>query len=523
MEVSPYLEDRVKLTKNLTVTAGLRVYYAPLPYGPPSSETNFIPSSYSLASAPTVNSSGQTVQTAASAANPLNGLVFNGPALSLPQNFSNAHNWYYGPIVGFALDVFGDGRTSLRGGYGFTYTRVFTNQDCSFACGTNPPAISTVSLSNVAFPNVVGTGTARPATAAAVSAADQGIRQSQIQSYSLGLQHEFPHSFIASVTGASSQARHLLGTWNANQPLASNGFDYDPRIANANYYTANSSPASGYNGYYYQTAATATAAQPAAQFSPYPGYAAISQYNTRQDQNWNALELSLKHPVTSSVFFTVAYTYSHDLTDYTSAASALGTFNVLDPYHPARSYGNAEGLDYRHSVGITAIYSLPIFAHGQGLVHNTLGGWRFSDITTLRSGTAITPSLTSSYQGATARPNRVPGQGTNGPKTVAAWFNTAAFTPAAVLNTAANPLFGFYGNAATGSIRGPGLIDFDMALYKEFHINQATYFEFRSESFNVFNHTNFTTINAQVGNANYGRATASADARVLEFSGRFHF
>ena len=200
------------------------------------------------------------------------------------------------------------------------------------------------------------------------------------------------------------------GTWNANQPLPVGGFDYDPRIANSNYFTTGGAAASGWNPYYYQTAGTATTAQPAAQFSPYPGYAAISQYNTRQDQNWNALELSLKHPVTTDLFFTVAYTYSHDLTNYTSANSALGTFNVVDPYHPSRYYGNAEGLDFRHSVGITAIYNLPIFQHGSGLVHNTLGGWRLSDITTLRSGTAITPSITSSFQGGTVRPNRVAGQ-----------------------------------------------------------------------------------------------------------------
>ena len=62
-----------------------------------------------------------------------------------------------------------------------------------------------------------------------------------------------------------------------------------------------------------------------------------------------------------------------------------------------------------------------------------------------------------------------------------------------------------------------------MALYKEFHVNEATFFEFRGEAFNVFNHTNFTTINAQVGNANYGRATAATDPRIFEFSGRFHF
>lgn len=497
-EVSPYVEDRIKLTKNVTLTAGVRLYYSPVPSGPTNTETNFIPSAYSISNAPIVASNGTTTQTVASAAHPLNGLLFNGSKSGLTSNFSSTRSWYAGPEIGLAWDVFGDGKTSLRGGYGITYTRIFTNQDCSFACATNPPAIQSVSLSGVNFPNVVGSGTAKPATIAAVSAADQGIQATQVQSYSVGIQHEFAHNFIASATGASSQARHLLGTWNLNQALPTDSYDYNPLIATANY-----------TPYYYQTAAST-----AAQFSPYPGYAAISSFQTRQNQNWNALELSLKHPVTNSLFFTVAYTYSHDLTDYTSASSTAGTFNVVDPYHPWRYYGNAEGLDFRHSVGITLIYQLPIFAQGNSLWHKTLGGWSFSDITTLRSGTAITPSLSISGQGLSVRPNVMAGQGIAGPKTQLKWFNTAAFTA---------PGAGHYGNAQTGIIRGPGLETFDMALYKQFHINEATYFEFRAEAFNIFNHTNFTSINAALGNALFGQATAAADPRILEFSGRFHF
>ncbi|ADW71215.1 TonB-dependent receptor [Granulicella tundricola] len=494
MEVSPYLEDRFKLTKTVTVTAGLRGYYMPLPYGPPKFETNFIPTSYSLAAAPTVAASGAITNSAASSANPLNGLVTNGPGTGVPQNFSGAHTWYAGPVFGLAWDVFGDGKTSFKGGYGITFTRVFTNQDCSFACAVNPPAIQSVSLVNPTFPAVVGTGAVRPATIAAVSAADQNIQATQVQSYSAGVQHEFPHNFIASATGASSQVRHLLGTWNYNQSLHTGVYDFDPSI--------NSGSVSPY---YYQPAGFATPAQ----FSPYPGYAAITTYTSRQNQNWNALELSLKHPVTKGLFATVAYTYSHDLSTFTS-----GTYSVVDPYNPSRYYGNAEGLDCRHSMGITLIYDLPIFENSSGLSHKLLGGWKFSDITTLRSGTALTPGLSVATQGNAVRPDKVVGTSIVGPHIKAQWFNTAAYV---------RPANGFYGNAATGSVRGPGLVDFDMALYKEFHYNETTYFEFRAESFNTFNHTNFTTINTTFGASAFGQATNAADPRILEFAGRVHF
>ncbi len=70
----------------------------------------------------------------------------------MPPNFSNNHVWYVGPLAGFAWDVFGDGKMSIRGGYGLTYTRIFTNQDCSFSCASNPPAFQSTNLQNPSFP-----------------------------------------------------------------------------------------------------------------------------------------------------------------------------------------------------------------------------------------------------------------------------------------------------------------------------------------------------------------------------------
>ena len=213
--------------------------------------------------------------------------------------------------------------------------------------------------------------------------------------------------------------------------------------------------------------------------------------------------------MTTNLFLTVAYTWSHDLTDHVG-----GSFSAIDPYNPSRYYGNAEGLNFPQSLSVTAIYNLPFLREAKGFKGGVLGGWKLSDITTLRSGTSLSPGLSISNQGNAVRPDRVPGTSIHGPRTQAQWFNKAAFRA---------PQPGFYGNGATGSIQGPGLIDFDMSLYKEFHFTESNYFEFRSEAFNIFNHTNFTTINTTVGNSNYGRATAATDPRILEFALRYHF
>ena len=406
---------------------------------------------------------------------------------AIPNNFSNNHVWYVGPLAGFAWDVFGDGKTSLRGGYGITYTRIFTNQDCSFSCASNPPVLGSSNLTNANFPNPLGTGTAKAATIAALSASDPNIQSTQVQSYSLIAQREFAHNWIASAAGAASTAHHIVSTLNYNQPLPYQGYDFNPAI-NA-----------GVNSpYYYQPATSAAPAQ----YSPYPGYAAISTLETGQNQNWNALELSVRHPVSNNLFLTLSYTFSKDLAD-----------NPLDPYHPYRYYGPVAGLNFPHSFAGTAIYSLP-GAHLTGLEGLAFGGWKLSDITTLRSGTSVSPGLSISKQGNAVRPDRVPGAVIKGPKTQAQWFNTAAFVA---------PAPGYYGNAGTGIIQGPGLILFDMALYKEFHINEATYFEFRAEAFNVFNHTNFTSLSANSGASTFGTVTGANDPRILEFAGRFHF
>jgi hypothetical protein len=496
-EFSPYVEDRFKMTKNLTLTAGIRFFHMPLPYGPPQSETNFVPSAYVAANAPIVNASGTI--TATSTYNPLNGLVTNG-VNGTPNNFSNQHIWYAGPLAGFAWDVFGDGKTSLRGGYGITYTRIFTNQDCSFACATNPPAIQSSNLQNPSFPNPVGTGIAKAPTIAALSAGAQNLQATSVQSFSLTLQREFAPNWIASAAYAGSLARHVVGQSNINlapafTSTAGVNYDFNPAI--------NTGAASPYAPQQNGSAQTN---------SPYQGYAAINSYETQQGQNWNALELSLRHPVTTNLFLTVAYTYSKDLSDQSSATgSALTT---VDPYHPSRYYGNAEGLNFPHSLAITAIYNLPFFANARGIKNLALGGWKLSDITTLRSGTSQTPFLSISNQGDSLRPDRVPGTSIKGPKTRTEWFNTAAFVA---------PKPGYYGNSATGSIQGPGLIDFDMALYKDFHITEGNFFEFRSEAFNVFNHTNFTTISTTLGSSTYGNATAATDPRILEVALRYHF
>lgn len=84
-------------------------------------------------------------------------------------------------------------------------------------------------------------------------------------------------------------------------------------------------------------------------------------------------------------------------------------------------------------------------------------------------------------------------------------------------------MFGKFGNAGPGILTGPGLVNFDMGLYKDFAITERARLQFRSEFFNVFNHTNFAGINATFGSGAYGQVTSALDPRILEFSLRLHY
>lgn len=481
--ISPYVQDRWRATNNLTLTAGLRVSYLPAPHAQRGYLSIFNPALYNPNEAPIVNADGTITPTANY--NPLNGLIFNG-LNGVPLSVSNQHDWALGPQFGFAYNLFGNGKTAIRGGYGITYNRVPTGTDCSYFCSNNPPRVATLTLVNPSFPNSIGAAAAPPGAPTLVSQ-DIGLHPAaRIQTYSLGVEHQFRDNWVASVTGAGDVGHHIGTYWNRNQPLPDPPYQFNPLINTGNVYP-----------YVY---------------APYQGYGQMNFNVSNDNLYWNALEIDARHPVGHHLFLSIAYTWQHGLSDTRGTVYFENSNTTQNVYAPFSGYGTSN-TNATQTLSISHIWTIPWYQHASGWKGLTLGGWQYSGITTFMSGFALDPGLSVAHQGLATLPNRV-SLNVEGPKTAQQWFNTGAF---------AQPAPGYFGNSGTGVITGPGLIDFDMALYKTFKIKERTSLQFRGELFNIFNHTNFSGVDTTVGSGSYGQITSARDPRIVEFSLRLRF
>jgi len=480
-----YLQDQWHATRRLTLTGGFRWYFMPKPDEQSGYEVVFDPSKYDPAKAPIVSTKGNLTFTPSY--DPFNGFIQNG-VNGIPLNLTSEHQYYISPVIGFAWDLYGNGKTSLRGGYSINYTKSSANSDCAMSCITAPVIVNT-SLLNVNFPSPTG-GAAAPPTAPVIWGEQRdNMRAVDVDTYSLTLQHEFPSNWFISITGAGSKARHIPQMLNLNQPgpITQNGVKYD----------------------FNQQINTGLFAN--AFFAPFQGYSNINWYVTNAYANWNALEAVMKHPIGHNVFWNLSYTWSHGLSTLSGQQFGITGSTPQNSNNPTLDYGNTT-INRAHVLTSSFIYTLPWYKTGSYWQRFFLGGWKFADMTTLESGPSLSPGLSVSHQGLATRPDVI--GAVNYPKTIQQWFTASAY---------AQPAAGFFGNAARGSITGPGLELLDMAVYKDIPVSERVHMQWRTEFFNVFNHTNFNNPNTTVGAGGFGSITSAKDPRMGEMALKLTF
>jgi hypothetical protein len=247
---------------------------------------------------------------------------------------------------------------------------------------------------------------------------------------------------------------------------------------------------------------------------PYLGYSNIALGENAGNTHYESLQVNYRMENQHGLTFQAAYTWSHSLG---IAPGGGGDFNTLsDPYNRYYDYGPT-GLDRRQTLVLNYIYSLPFLKNAQGLTGSLLGGWQLSGITLLETGLPLNPTLSTDNLGlggnATDRPNIV--KPLSYPSTVSQWFNTAAFAAPAPLA---------FGDAQEGAVRGPGRINFNLQLYKNFRLpREGTTLKFGAEFYNAFNHTQFHDVNTSYGSSAFGQVTDTYDPRVIELSLKLAF
>jgi hypothetical protein len=245
---------------------------------------------------------------------------------------------------------------------------------------------------------------------------------------------------------------------------------------------------------------------------PIQGYGNINFTDTSANSSYNALLTKVEKRASHGLLFISSYTYSHSLDDASTA--------VQNSKNIAGEYGSS-GFDVRHNFTFSPVYELP-FGRGRAHLQNGIpgaiaGGWQLTGIVALQTGTPLTPIYTTNISNTLNnedRPNVV-GNPNNGPKTVAKWFNTAAYS---------TPASGTFGNAARGSITAPGSKDVDFAVSRVVSvIPERLKAEFRAELFNSFNHPNFQFPAIDPGSASFGKITGANDPREIEFALRLTY
>jgi hypothetical protein len=437
-----------------------------------------------------------------------------------------------GPRVGFAYDVFGDGKTALRGGYGITYERNFGN--VTFNMIQNPPNNATVSVSGptpVSVSNLGplagGGGAPIPLPPISPRNVAQDIKTASTQFWGLTLERKLGSKSVVALEYNGAHGVHLYDLKNLNeigggqvylgQALVTDGAS-NPNEPNCLPYDPTTTPVSRPCLTRPNQQMTSINNRGSGAYSHYKGL------NVRfQTQELGGTGLSLL----------TNYTWSHAMdnlsstfSESSSGSNGVGNLGYLDPRNPALDYGNAD-FDIRNRFTFSAFWNEPFLRGSRSLLGKVAGGWALSPIFSARSGGAFSIGDSRHSINAKTGPYGIPRYVPNG--TISS-FNTGAGTDQGGnnWNLLTLPLAGdftglFAGSGISGvsptlgvsdfgpfpanmttrnQFYGPGAWNFDLSVSKAIPITERLKLEFRAEGFNIFNHSNmyYNGFNADAAN-----------------------
>jgi hypothetical protein len=496
-----YFQDNWRVTPRLTLNLGLRWDGIPHTYEANHRMSNFYPDQYDPSKRavllPNGNIDPNSPGLGKSPNAALNAFTFylNGIGITGVNGNPNGmvkdawNNW--GPRFGFAYDITGGGKTVFRGGFGAMYERIQGND--MYNSGTNVPFSASVTNNDVSLSNpntnlATGLTLTAPITVSDITALNETNYASPVTyQYSLGVEQQLGQGTVASVAYVGNQSRHQFAYREFNLPAQD---QLGNIIKNGTLF----------NG-----------------LVPYTGFHSIRMGENAENAHYNGLQTSIRSRL-RDLQLQAAYTFSKAIDPATSFGG--DNSNTDNPYDYGYDYGPSY-VDATHIAFLSFIYDLPIFrTTGNRVAKTLIGGWQLSGIWTVQSGFPLAVTL-GGAQGSNGLPNSTNRPNFSGtlsyPKSAERWFTTEGFS---------TPALGAWGNLKKGEIRGPGRNNWNMALFKSFLMSEKrnSRFEFRFETFNTFNHTQFSNVGTSFSNAGqFGVPTAVYDPRTLQLGARLIF
>ncbi len=480
-----YVQDSWKLTRNLTVNYGVR--YEPfLPwhnlfgrmgsFNPTLWASNTHSTKFPLAPA---------------------GLEFAGDPGFNPNGVANEYD-HFMPRVGFAWDVFGNGKTALRGGGGMFYdSRINSTLFDIYSTGS-PPFLEAVTLQQTAaipinWANPYGTaGVANPfpspqppPNTTPISSSNnwltfdpfKGFQDPRDYAWDLAVEQQLTSSFSVRAAYVATHGNHEWADTELNvQTDSANNtrlFNPQPTCAGPSY------PAAPNN-------------------ICFPDY--ITEANTGGNTNYNSLELSAEQRVRYGLTLLFNYTWSKALNDmpWNQAATSIGgggsyVYPITMPNYKSLDYGPAD-FDHRNVTALSYVYTVPMFLNDSpAAVRYIVNDWGTNGIFQYHSGDPLTVwSSSANNSGSGQNRDRAvySGSGAYGGSACATagltancrnWLNPSSFSP--------NPA-GTFGNVVKGSFVGPHYVDWDASITRKFPVGEQRFLQFEADYFNLLNHTN---------------------------------
>jgi hypothetical protein len=423
-----YAQDSFTLTPRLTLNAGLRYETTTMPVDEEGRDSALVNLSDP---APTV------------------GRLYQSPGRNLS------------PRTGLAWDVFGDGSTSVRGGYGLYFNTA--NQQNLIVTVTNPPATPRFVIPNASFPNPPferGIGnTIRPM--------QWDLQNPRLHVWNVSVQRALPAEFVMTVGYAGSRGRHLFRNTDVNIPEPSPGPDGRPFWA-------------------------------AGLRRPNPAFGTIELKSSDGDSSYRALIFELRRNWRNGLSLQSSYSWSHS-EDTTQAStffsdSTNGTTVAFPEIDPDYNRGPSD-WDTPHSWVLNVVWDVPFARGASGLRGALLDGWQLTGISTMRSGQPLTVFMQNNRSRSQWSPSISPTSGLDRPDLAPGrtpesaviglpdqWFDPSAF----VLQPQ-----GTMGNSGRGVFRGPNLRTVDVSVVKRITLPGEARVDLRFEVFNLLDRDNF--------------------------------